>query len=121
MNNQGVILTNTEANRFRTDEEMEAEHRGYIDDKYLVIKAADLDSLGKRLGVSDEHVKKVRGWIDDLMLDSFIFVLRPDRDFHARPAIAAYAESVRPYDPTLADDLQQALSVMDLPEVKGPD
>lgn len=121
MNNQGGILTNIEANRFRSDEEMEVEHRGYIDDKYLVIKAADLDALGKRLGVSDEYVEKVHGWIDDLMLDSFIFVLRPDRDYHARVALAAYAESVRVFDGTLADDLQQALSVMDVPEVRAPD
>jgi hypothetical protein len=38
------------------------------------------------------------------------FVLKPDVDKHARIAMAAYAESVRPHNPVLAADLKYWLS-----------
>ena len=40
----------------------------------------------------------------------FLFVLKPDSDHHVRVALAAYAESVRPEDLKLAEDLDMVLS-----------
>jgi len=42
-------------------------------------------------------------------LEGEFFVLRPDRDPHAHEAIWAYARSVRPKNPVLADDLERWL------------
>ncbi len=41
--------------------------------------------------------------------DAWLFVLRYDRDPHARVALRAYAESCRGENPVLADDLLAAL------------
>jgi hypothetical protein len=49
-------------------------------------------------------------WEEMEQVQVFTFVLKPDTDQHARVAIAAYAESVRPTDPRLAADLDEAMS-----------
>ena len=41
----------------------------------------------------------------------FTFTLRPSKDYHARVAMAAYAESVRHWNEQLAEDLYEALSL----------
>lgn len=81
-------------------------------EKYRVIKTADLD---------DVTSIDVREMIMESTIDTFVFVLRPDRDYHARVALAAYAESVRGYNEALADDITDALSVMDPPTKMEPD
>jgi hypothetical protein len=43
-------------------------------------------------------------------LHQFFFVLKPDSDYHARVAIAAYAESVERDKPALAQDLRDVLT-----------
>ncbi len=48
-------------------------------------------------------------WFEMEQPKGFLFVLKPDSDQHARVALAAYAESVRPTDPTLASDLEMVL------------
>ena len=49
-------------------------------------------------------------WLEMEQPKGFLFVLKPDTDQHARVALAAYAESVRPSDPRLAEDLDLVLS-----------
>lgn len=49
-------------------------------------------------------------WLEMDQVDEFYFVLKPSTDQHARVALAAYAESVRPTDPRLAADLDAVLS-----------
>ena len=46
------------------------------------------------------------------LIGDFIFTLRPSRDYHARVALAAYAESVRHWNPLLADDIDDALDLV---------
>lgn len=48
-------------------------------------------------------------------VEEFTFVLKPDTDQHARVALAAYAESVRPFKPQLAKDLTEALELIEAP------
>ena len=48
-------------------------------------------------------------WLEMEQPRGFLFVLKPDTDQHARVALAAYAESVRPSDPRLASDLEVVL------------
>ncbi len=48
-------------------------------------------------------------WFEMEQPGGFLFVLKPDSDQHARVALAAYAESVRPSDPSLASDLEMVL------------
>lgn len=43
-------------------------------------------------------------------VDDFVFVLKPETDFHARVAIAAYAASVSREKPILARDLLEVMS-----------
>lgn len=57
-----------------------------------------------------------RGPLEEIM-DSFVFVLKPDTDHHARVALAAYAESVSREKPKLANDLRLVLATTDLAEV----
>lgn len=45
-------------------------------------------------------------------VQSFLFVLKPDSDPHARVALAAYAESVHNEKPHLAADLWATLNEM---------
>lgn len=45
-------------------------------------------------------------------VEDFIFVLKPDTDHHARVALGAYIESVRPFKPQLAKDLAMVLEDM---------
>ena len=49
-------------------------------------------------------------WLEMEQVTGFVFVLKPDTDQHARVALVAYAESVRPSDPQLAADLDLVLS-----------
>lgn len=64
---------------------------GLIGDKYIVTKWSD---------IKDETVD----------VDEWTFVLIPEKDPHARVAIAAYAESIRAFRPQLATELDQVLS-----------
>lgn len=43
-------------------------------------------------------------------VEAFTFTLVPDRDPHAEVALAAYADSVRVINPTLASDINDLLS-----------
>ena len=52
-------------------------------------------------------------------VDSFTFVLKPDTDHHARVALAAYAASVRPFKPRLAEDLLGVLEMAEWDEENG--
>ena len=56
-------------------------------------------------------------WLEMEQPSGFLFVLKPDTDQHARVALAAYTESVRPSDPQLAADLDLVLSqeIIDAP------
>lgn len=57
----------------------------------------------------------------DALVPGFVFVLRPDHDYHARVALAAYMESVRGFNPTLAEDIGGALDLLDVPKMMIPD
>jgi hypothetical protein len=46
-----------------------------------------------------------------ISVKDFCFVLKPSKDYHARVAMAAYAESVRHWNPQLAEDLDDALDL----------
>ena len=50
-------------------------------------------------------------WADLEQPKGFLFVLKPDTDQHARVALSAYAESVRPSNPKLAEDLDGVLEI----------
>lgn len=63
--------------------------------KYTVMANVEGDLFGER------QRKEVEWWY---------FVLKPDTDPHARVALAAYAESIRPHRPNLAIELDQVLS-----------
>jgi len=63
--------------------------------KYTIMANIEGDLLGERMR------KEVPWWG---------FVLKPDTDIHARVALAAYAESIRPHRPNLAAELDQVLS-----------
>lgn len=45
------------------------------------------------------------------LVEDWVFVLKPKKDYHARVALAAYAESVRHWNSKLADDLDVVLAV----------
>lgn len=78
-------------------------------DKYRVIKTSDLSDID------------MREKINSIAIDSFVFVLRPDQDYHARVALAAYAASVVAYNTQLAGDLNDALELMAIPLNMEPD
>lgn len=78
-------------------------------DKYRVIKVSDL------------HDVDMREKVNSIAIDDFVFVLRPDRDYHARVALAAYTESVSAYNKELAEDLRGVLELMDPPTRMEPD
>lgn len=79
-------------------------------DKYRVYHT---DAIPADWGSSDE--------LADARVDGFVFVLRPDHDYHARVALAAYMESVRGFNPTLAEDIGGALDLLDVPKMMIPD
>jgi len=88
--------------------------------KYVVFKSSDLRD------VTTQDQDPVWGdlFTDDLgitPIDDFVFVLRPDRDYHARVALAAYIESVWVDFPELAEDLRGALAVLPIPKRGAPD
>ena len=103
-------------------------------DKYRVIPTAELNELAE-LGEmmseqGDERYQypiEIVKWVETHSLSgddpgtAMVFVLRPDHDYHARVALAAYAESVRAYNSSLADDLAGALQLMDPPTKMEPD
>lgn len=120
-------------------EEMMGETNEGLYDKYRVIRTADLDRLALLAEEEDDvdggptmvatfAVETVK-WVESASISgmngqegsSFVFVLRPDHDYHARVALAAYAASVRAYNPQLADDLDQALGLMEIPSSMVPD
>lgn len=116
-------------------EEMMGETNEGLYDKYRVIKTADLDQLAAMAELpelsaelKDMAVETVK-WVENASISgmngaegsSFVFVLRPDHDYHARVALAAYAASVVAYNPQLADDLNQALDLMEVPSSMVPD
>lgn len=78
-------------------------------DKYRVIKVSDL------------HDVDMREKVNSIAIDDFVFVLRPDRDYHARVALAAYTESVRAYNKELAEDLMGVLELTEMPTRMEPD
>lgn len=81
------------------------DHDDGLYEKYIVFKVADLTGEdGMTLHTKDLGVEPI---------DGFVFVLRVDQDYHARVALAAYAESVYMYNPELAEDLRDALRLMD--------
>jgi hypothetical protein len=63
------------------------------------------------------------GWTETEQLEevteSFVFVLKPDSDHHARVALAAYAESVSLTKPRLGNDLRMVLATLDMAEGVG--
>lgn len=78
-------------------------------DKYRVIKVADIIDAGMDIQ------------INAIAITEFVFVLRPDRDYHARVALTTYAMSVSAYNPALSKDLFDALELMDAPTNMEPD
>lgn len=103
-------------------------------DKYRVIKSEDLNELAilamKMDDEGDDNAStaiEIVKWVENNSLSgsdpgtAMVFVLRPDHDYHARVALAAYAESVRAYKPSLAEDLHGALELMDIPTKMEPD
>lgn len=97
-------------------------------DKYRVIKTEDLNEMAELATMMSEQgdekaetAMEIVKWAENNSLSSMVFVLRPDQDYHARVALAAYAESVRAYKPSLADDLHGALELMDPPTKMEPD
>jgi hypothetical protein len=122
----------------RWDEKM---HDGLYD-KYRVIKTADLDDLARiaeghgermaEMGIHEPNIGvEIVKWVEAASISgmtdegvngtSMVFVLRPDHDYHARVALSAYAASVVAYNPQLADDLNQALDLMEVPSSMVPD
>lgn len=85
-------------------------------DKYRVVRTDDLDAE-----ITLHGAFSLKDAISALELDGFVFVLRPDHDYHARVALAAYTESVRAYNKELAEDLHDALELMDPPTRMEPD
>lgn len=84
--------------------------------KYLVYRWPPIEGepaimatyMADEVSVGPDGVGEV--WLELDLLDDFYFVLKPSHDQHARVALAAYAESVRPSDPRLAQDLDEVLS-----------
>lgn len=62
-------------------------------------------------GVDPEDQGEI--WLDMQEVSSFVFVLRPDRDVHARVALAAYIESAKQDYPRLSEELRHVLEVME--------
>lgn len=106
-------------------------------DKYRVIKTEDLDKLSQ-IAEDPSQPKEVISeavqtllWIDQNAIDGmsdqgadgtqFVFVLRPDQDYHAWFALHTYAMSVKAYNPQLSDDLFEAIGLMDTPTNMEPD
>jgi hypothetical protein len=76
--------------------------------KYVVFRHPEKDE-GNAFGywIQDEFSE-----VDNLeLIEDFTFTLRPSKDYHARVALAAYAESVRHWNPQLAEDVENALSL----------
>lgn len=96
-------------------------------DKYRVVKTEDLEGLRLRITDIETWAADIRNavatvdWIEDHAIDTFVFVLRPDRDYHARVALFAYAASVDGHNPQLASDLFEALQLMETPTSLVPD
>lgn len=106
-------------------------------DKYRVIKTEDLDLLSK-IAEDGKETQEVRDyavqtlkWIEmfaisgmnDQGLDGsqFVFVLRPDKDYHAWVALQTYAASVFAHNPVLCEDILQAIGLMNVPTNMEPD
>lgn len=85
-------------------------------DKYRVYFADELDSIVTEAGWDDGEPP-----LHKAQVPGFVFVLRPDHDYHARVALAAYMESVRGFNPTLAEDIGGALDLLDVPKMMIPD
>ncbi len=83
---------------------MSLEHEG-IYPKYLVFKHPDYipEVISAWSEGEDQGTQRL------ILVEDFVFVLKPNTDQHARVAIAAYAESVGIENPGLADDLRAIL------------
>lgn len=111
-----------------------SDHDGLYD-KYRVIKTEDLDRLSQIAEddsqpphITDAAVETLK-WVEAVSISGmngaegaqFVFVLRPDQDYHAWIALWAYAASVSAYNKQLSDDLFQAIGLMDTPTNMEPD
>lgn len=74
--------------------------------KYVVFKHPEAETFW-----SIAHASIEGRLIDLEEVEDFTFVLRPSKDYHARVAMAAYAESVRHWNEQLAEDLYEALEL----------
>lgn len=111
-------LIDAEPSRYSDTQQMTLS--GLEDDKYRVIKTNDLRMEADGV-LSRDYYAQVISWVEEFQIDTFVFVLRPDRDYHARVALSAYAESVRAFDAELADDLHGVLSLLSVPSPAAPD
>lgn len=110
-------------------------------DKYRVIKTEDLDALaklaegvGSDMGATEisKQATETIKWIEMVSISGmndkgffdgrqFVFVLRPDRDYHAWVALQTYAASVYAHNPVLCEDILQAIGLMAVPTNMEPD
>lgn len=106
-------------------------------DKYRVIKTEDLDRLAKLAEdisqpphIVDYAVETVK-WVEAVAISGtttggadgtqFVFVLRPDKDYHAWVALQTYAASVFAHNSELSEDILQAIGLMNVPTNMEPD
>lgn len=116
---------------------MKDNHDGLYD-KYRVIKTEDLDKLakiaeddGQPPHIVDAAVETVK-WVEAAAISGsndkgffegpqFVFVLRPDKDYHAWVALQTYAASVYAHNPVLCEDILQAIGLISVPTNMDPD
>lgn len=103
-------------------------------DKYRVIKTDDLDQLAKlaeQSGQIGKYAAETVKWVEMVSISGmndqgidgsqFVFVLRPDKDYHALVALNCYAASVAGYNKELSEDIFQAIDLMEAPTNMVPD
>lgn len=106
-------------------------------DKYRVIKTEDLDLLSQIAEDETQTPEVIEAavqtlkWIDMFSIDGmrdqgaegshFVFVLRPDKDYHALVALNCYAASVAAFNPKMSEEIFQAIDLMEMPTNMEPD
>ncbi len=85
----------------RQASQLPIEHEG-IYPKYLVFKHPDY--IPEVISAWSEG--ESQGTQRLILVEDFVFVLKPNTDRHARVAMAAYAESIRSDNPGLSIDLK---------------
>jgi hypothetical protein len=78
--------------------------------KYLVFKHPEEDFFDVVAYALSQGLLTPEVRIPLDLVEDFTFTLRPSKDYHARVALAAYAESVRHWNPKLAEDLEWAIA-----------